>query len=136
MANKTLTKKREEQAELQKVRTVRVCLELEATENTLQRLNALMMLSDPAKQLPSLEEIYADPLPFDAKPTTANPLPLELDYNAIRKDIRKHLTAYTEKFGTAAARTTLSRYGAKDGKPVPDGDHLLDLLAEIEAAIA
>lgn len=141
MTNKALNRKREEQAGLQKVRTVKVCLELEATENTLQRLNALMMLSDPYRER-QIELQDLGPLPWEEKyvrdgEVEENPhlIPLELDYAAIRRDIVKHFEKYTEKHGRASLEHLIQSYGGTKVSTVPDSQ-VLGLLADIEAAIA
>ena len=130
MTTKALTKKRAEQAALKTVKTVTITLD--ATEEVLQRLAALLTYSDPSKPLPELADL--GPLPFDARPTVENPQPLELDYNLIRKTILAKLEPYKNKYDLDAAKDVLMKHGGYRIRDVPE-ENLLGLLAEIEAAI-
>jgi hypothetical protein len=125
-----LNKKRAAQAALQEIQTMTCTITFTATQNIMQQFAALLMLQDPTKPIPKLEDL--GPLPFDEVPAPPSVKPLELDYNLIRKEILSKLEPYKEARGLEFLKQTLRNYGGDRIRDVPD-ENLLALLAEIEA---
>jgi hypothetical protein len=128
-----LNKKRAAQAALQELQTFTITLTVTASQNNMQQLSALMMLQDPTKVIPPLEDL--GPLPFDEVPAPPSAKPLELDYNLIRKEILGKLEPYNKMHGLEITKQTLRKHGGDRIRDIPV-EHLLGLLAEVEAAIA
>lgn len=118
-------KKTAEREALHKRRTV--TMTFEATENTIQRIAALLMLADLAHE--EVEERPRVLLPWEEE--GAEPPKLELDYNAIRNDCVKWLPKFVEKYGKDATKALFRKYGGETIKTVPD-ENTLDLLADLE----
>jgi hypothetical protein len=101
-----------QRAELKGIRTVTITLE--ATEETLQRIAALLLFA------PHLEPVYTyedKPLPWEDPndPRYQKPPELEIDYHMVRREIMKLLESLVKSRGEERARAVLAELLANAG---------------------
>jgi hypothetical protein len=86
----------------------RITITIDATEQNLQRLTALLLFADKFEEEPVKD---LGPLPFDepAKPARE----LQLDYGVIRSGIIKRLSEYVKRHSTEEAKALIRSFGAE-----------------------
>lgn len=98
-------------------------IRVQATEETLARLWWLMLYAEaPFKKVVTEE----GPLPFDEPIPVPAAKELEIDYEAVKREIVKRLVAYVEKHGKEEAAAVIERHGGKTLRQVPE-DQLMGL---------
>lgn len=110
-----------------------ITITIEATENNLQRLAALMLFADRLDE--DIRRSDDGPLPWDEPAGASTPAPeAEIDYNVVRRTIVSQLERYVKLHGVDKAREVLRSFGAEKLTliPVPQ---LLPLYEAFAAAL-
>lgn len=120
---KKAAEKTRERADLKDIRSITITVK--ASEFNLQRLAAFMIFCEHLE--PIVEFGPEKPMPWeDPSDPRFNGPTLELDVEAIRRDITKHLSAYVKQHGEDRARDLLRSFGGERLSLVPD-EQLLTL---------
>ena len=124
-------KKAAEKAKLEKIRTV--TFTVEASEEVLQRLAALLLFTTPAGA-PKYTYQDDDPMPWEPERPPVPTLEESVDFEAVRRSIAKNLSEYQSKHGTDQAREVLKSFGAERLSLISEAQ-LLDLNAALAVAL-
>jgi hypothetical protein len=116
------TEKKIDQDALKDVRAIRITIE--ASENNLQRLGALLQFADWPTELVKL--VPLGPMPFDEPGTPLPPPALEINRPAVEKAIYPLLEKYVAVHGTEKAKAMIQTFGA-ERMALLDDEQLLDL---------
>ncbi len=131
MTPRKVTQKAQERAKRKSVQEV--TLTLQASEEFLQRLGALLLFA------PHVQAEYTPltPLPWEDPddPRYQHPPEMEVDYDAVQRTIITHLEAYVKIHGAERARDVLRVFGAERLSSV-SRDQLLGLEQALREALA
>lgn len=124
-------RKKSDKDELRKIRSVTITIE--ASENNLQRLAALMLFADRLDE--DIKYVDAGPLPWEEPaPTEPKPLGETIDFNVVRRSIVKQLEQYVAAHGVEKAKQLIRSFGADRLTQLPESQ-LLPLYETLTLAL-
>ena len=124
-------KKAAEKAKLEKIRSV--TFTVEASEEVLQRLAALLLFTAPT-DAPKYTYKDDDPMPWEPDWPPVPTLEESVDFEAVRRSLVVQLSEYQAKHGTDQAREMLKSFGAERLSLIAEAQ-LLDLNAALAVAL-
>lgn len=123
-------RKKSDKDELRKMRSVTITIE--ASENNLQRLAALLLFADRLDE--DIKYVEEGPLPWEAPADIEAKQLASIDFAVVRRSIVKQLEQYVAQYGTEKAKQVIQSFGAERLSQLPESQ-LLPLYDALTAAL-